>query len=306
MHKFHSKLYLYNNYIKYICNLYNKNQLPSSTLFYGKEGIGKKSFVLSLLSIIQDNNLISNFQINKHNDYVSNDVNFFFKICSNQNANIKFISNVDKNISIEDIREVSIFIQKSSFNNKPKFIVICNPEHMNIYACNALLKILECPPDNTFFLLVSNNLSMVIETIKSRCLNININFTKKQLDLILNNLLMDYELKNYKFDNSFIKFDTPGVVISKINFLKKNNLLSKSLLEAIVVSLENYKISRSPEYLSLSLNFLSIYFKEKLLSNFSKYNYIYLNFIKNLTYCIKFNNDINFIISFMKNLSNEK
>ena len=48
-------------------------------------------------------------------------------------------------------------LNKSSFNSKPRFILIDNIEFFNLNSINALLKILEEPPINCFFVLVNNN-----------------------------------------------------------------------------------------------------------------------------------------------------
>ena len=46
------------------------------------------------------------------------------------------------------------YINKSSFNNIPRFILIDNIEHLNKNSTNALLKIIEEPNNNVFFILI--------------------------------------------------------------------------------------------------------------------------------------------------------
>ena len=74
-----------------------------------------------------------------------------------------------KNIDINQIREMIIFLNKSSFNNNMRFVLIDNIELLNLNSINALLKILEEPNDNINFILINNN--KLLETLKSRCLN---------------------------------------------------------------------------------------------------------------------------------------
>jgi DNA polymerase-3 subunit delta' len=70
-----------------------------------------------------------------------------------------------------DKSDAEIIQQKLNF--KPfeadyKFMIIWLPERMNITAANKLLKLIEEPPENTLFLLVSKNADQIIKTILSR------------------------------------------------------------------------------------------------------------------------------------------
>ena len=56
-----------------------------------------------------------------------------------------------------------------SFAGGAKIIFIWMPEKMNVNAANKLLKVLEEPEHNTFFLLVSHHPEQLLQTIKSRC-----------------------------------------------------------------------------------------------------------------------------------------
>ena len=48
-------------------------------------------------------------------------------------------------------------LNKSSFNTKPRLVLIDNIELLNINSVNALLKIVEEPNDNIYFILINNN-----------------------------------------------------------------------------------------------------------------------------------------------------
>jgi len=70
-------------------------------------------------------------------------------------------------IPVDQIRKVSYWLRFSGQGNK-KIIIIENAENMNDSSRNALLKILEEPPDNTFFILLTSRPGEIIPTIKSR------------------------------------------------------------------------------------------------------------------------------------------
>ena len=63
----------------------------------------------------------------------------------------------EKNIDINQIRNLLSKFNKSSFNSKPRFILIDNIEFLNINSVNALLKFLEEPSVNTYFILIHNH-----------------------------------------------------------------------------------------------------------------------------------------------------
>ena len=73
-----------------------------------------------------------------------------------------------KNISIEQIREVSEKISKSSFLGNYKIILIKNAESLSLGAHNSLLKTLEEPSKKTLFILTTDNLELIPETVQSR------------------------------------------------------------------------------------------------------------------------------------------
>ena len=65
------------------------------------------------------------------------------------------------------------YANKSAFNNKERIILIDNAENLNLNSSNALLKIIEEPNDNVFFILIFDNNKKILETVKSRCLKFN-------------------------------------------------------------------------------------------------------------------------------------
>ena len=78
-------------------------------------------------------------------------------------------------ILINSIRTLKHELALSSINNEWKIILIFEAEKLcipNPEAANSLLKILEEPPENTLFILVSSQPGAILDTIHSRCQNI--------------------------------------------------------------------------------------------------------------------------------------
>lgn len=78
-----------------------------------------------------------------------------------------------KTITIEQVRRLSSALDTHPHISTHRLILIFYAETMNRNAANALLKSLEEPPSNTLFLIVSDELSKLAKTIRSRCSLVN-------------------------------------------------------------------------------------------------------------------------------------
>jgi DNA polymerase-3 subunit delta' len=79
-----------------------------------------------------------------------------------------------REIRVEQVRALSDFLGITSYRGGRRVIVLAPAEAMNAIAANTLLKMLEEPPAETFFLLVSDALDDVLPTIRSRCVLIQV------------------------------------------------------------------------------------------------------------------------------------
>ena len=85
-------------------------------------------------------NNLDNFEINVENQSFRTILNG-----SNPNFYIIDINSEKKFIDINQIRDLISKLNKSSFNNRPRFVLIDNIEFLNKNSINALLKTLEEP-----------------------------------------------------------------------------------------------------------------------------------------------------------------
>ncbi|MBX2850098.1 MAG: AAA family ATPase [Acidiferrobacterales bacterium] len=76
-------------------------------------------------------------------------------------------------INIEQVRKLGQALATHPHIASTRIVLIFNADTMNNNAANALLKNLEEPPANTLFVLVTNELSKLPKTIRSRCSLIN-------------------------------------------------------------------------------------------------------------------------------------
>ena len=150
-----NQTHLYNlNYeFNELIKLFKKNKFPNKVLLSGQKGIGKCTLAYHLINFVLSQDEEFSYDIDNN---IINNQNKSFKLIQNKsNPNFILIDvSVDKkNIDIDQIRNLILSLNKSSFNDKPRIILIDNIELLNINSVNALLKILEEPNDNINFLI---------------------------------------------------------------------------------------------------------------------------------------------------------
>ncbi|MDK4680317.1 DNA polymerase III subunit delta' [Kingella negevensis] len=72
-------------------------------------------------------------------------------------------------IKIDGVRNILEPLTQSSVRGGRRVVLITPAESLNVQAANALLKMLEEPPEAVIFLLITHNKDRVLPTIKSRC-----------------------------------------------------------------------------------------------------------------------------------------
>lgn len=72
-------------------------------------------------------------------------------------------------ISVEQAREAVEFVQLSTYRAGRRLVLVEPAEALNTASANALLKVLEEPPINTVFVLISHQPRQLLPTILSRC-----------------------------------------------------------------------------------------------------------------------------------------
>ena len=152
--------------LKLLLSLYIKNKLPNILMLSGTKGSGKLTLINHLMFYIFDKE-----NYNEKTYEFSCDSTFYNQYLNNIFTNIIYLSGSDfKNVAIEDIRNLKTKIYQTSISDLPRFIILDDVELFNSNSLNALLKIIEEPSKNNYFLLINNKSKPLIDTIKSRCL----------------------------------------------------------------------------------------------------------------------------------------
>ena len=280
---------------KVLSALKQNSKIPNALLFHGDEGIGKEAYAIEFASLLNCENsselsyackncLSCKKIMNNNHEYLhyifplprgkisskKDDISKAFndKTLSSYNHQISLKLenpyhkiNIDgaNTILINSIRSIKKKIFRTTSNNAWQTILIFNAEKLcfpNQEAANSLLKVLEEPPERTTFILVTSKIDLLLETIKSRCIDFffskTTNSTLEQKDsiniynLVNGNMSILNELKDDDINkietflnlyNNCIKESDKTVVIKLIASLEKlaksNNLLFKTYINVL-------------------------------------------------------------------------
>ena len=280
---------------------YESNNLPNSILIHGLSGIGKRTFLNKLVKNIlniefKDNNIDHHLNLFKNNTHPN--IKIIEKEIDSKTGKIK------TNITIDQIRRLKTFLNSTSIiQNSSKIVIIDSADYLNISSANSMLKILEEPKENTYIFLISSQISLILPTIRSRCLKIKFNthnltnFTniiKNNIDEISNEEINFYFELTYGspgttilyYNNDFLDIfqlsikcllsnDLDDDKINLSNILSKltndefNNYLS--MLKFILIVANKLKVNRDDKSLINIPNYLEL---ESLSTNLTKKNLI--------------------------------
>jgi DNA polymerase-3 subunit delta' len=276
------KLISLDRYFDEMVELYKSKKLPKVLLLNGKKGIGKFTLVIHFLNYVYTQN-----EPKKYN----------LKEKTNQDI-ILIKAEEGKNIKIEDIRNLKILISKTSLSSNPRFTVIDDVEFINENSVNALLKSLEEPLDNNFFILINNQQADLIKTISSRCLKSNIFLNNTEIKNVVNYLVKErniVDLIDFDFDL------TPGL------FLHFNEIFAKygidkhdQIFNKINKLLNHYKKQKDKSLINLTIFLIDRFFHELIGKNENKLEFLLnvkTSIINNINDLIYYNLNINSVLN---------
>ena len=200
----------------------SKDEVSGSYLLIGQNSIGKKDFACGISEIILKNNE---------------------KVYKNIHPDLYILDVETDQILVDDINQVESWVFNKPFEASKKIIIIQSADKMNFIAQNKLLKILEEPPDYLFFFLLTANSSLLLPTVESRCIKLNLKRLpddiiskslesrfkdKDQLDIALFLLNGSYDEENFYTDEK---------ILDLIDFIR------------IIYTKEVFSIDKLPNYL---------------------------------------------------------
>ena len=296
-----TKLFGLDRYLNELVNL--KDNLPNKILFSGPRGVGKSTLAFHFINFILSKNEEFKYDIYNHQINPKNRSFIITLNKSNPNLYVLNIKQETKTININQIRDLIWSLKKSAFNEKPRFVLIDNIEYLNINSVNALLKIIEEPSENVFFILINND-KMLIPTLKSRCLNYRISLSNDE-SIAVSNQLLNINILEHINEELIDYYFTPGKIFNLIKFAEEHSINLKEIklkeFLSLIIDKAYYKKENSIKY--MIYDFFELYFRKK--TNFRETEFFH-SFLDQIDKIKRFNlDDESLFIEFKHKLLNE-
>ena len=250
-----TRLFGLENEFNFLKKMISSDKFPKTLMLTGNRGVGKSTMISHLMHYYFDKKTY-----NENENIFANESFFLNQFIENLFPNILYLNGSDyRNVRIDDIRKIINDLNKSPIKEDKRFIILDDIDSFNINSLNALLKIIEDPGKNNFFILINNKSNKLLNTIKSRSIEIKI-MINNQDRLSISTSLLKYFNQERIFDENLVS-STPG------NFLKFNYIFNSNSLDINEKFLTNFS------------NILRIYKKEKdifykeMLLFFVEYNF---------------------------------
>ena len=289
-----TSIYGYKYFFSEITELYNNRKMPNKILLSGKKGSGKATFAYHLVNFFLSKN--EEFKYNLTENKINPENKSFKLLQSSSHPNFYLIDLLaeKKNIDVAQIRGMISYTNKSTFNNQDRFIMIDNVEYLNKNSINALLKIIEEPNENIYFILINNSEKNMLPTLKSRCITFKIHFSFDETVNICNQILnqnilneLNHDLINY--------YCTPGEIIKLVQFAeeKQINLKDHDVSSIISLIIENTYYKKNIFIKNLLINFIELFLLKRYKTSNNKNLLLnfYQSFIQKINNTEKFNLD---------------
>ena len=134
-----------------------QNKISASYLFYGDKRVDLLFYALEFSKMV----------MTKDVEDEEEKKNIEKRIENFQYSDIEIINRKNENIKIDEVRELIYDAIESAYSSPKKIFILCGIENLRKESSNALLKILEEPPKDVYFILLARSLN-IISTIKSR------------------------------------------------------------------------------------------------------------------------------------------
>ncbi len=214
------------NIINYLQKLIRTRNFLNTYLFAGAEDVGKKTiaryFVQSIFCKDEES-----IPCNKCSDCL--------EIKNGTHPDLIQVSLEDnkKNISIDQIRDFREKFSLTPMRSEFKIGIINDADRLNQESSNALLKIIEEPPKNSFVILIAQDIDKILPTIKSRSQNILFSGVKQKeiYDYLINNGAD----KNLAIELSKFSGGAPGVAMAYLKNPKEWEKRKQDLKQTIEI-----------------------------------------------------------------------
>ena len=236
----------------------------------GNKGTGKSTLINHFIYSIFD---FQKYDLERLS--LTEDSSLYKQYKENIFSNIIYINGSDfKSVKVEDIRNLRTKIFQSTISDEDRFIILDDVEVFNHNSLNALLKIIEEPSKKNYFFLINNKSKMLLETIKSRSIELKIILSENQRLEIIDKLINHFKLELI-LDPKKSKL-SPGNFIKFNHISKENNIsISNDLIENISLLLSLYKKEKDILFVNIAVFISDYYFRHLKEKNILKNDKIY-------------------------------
>ncbi|MBV9152933.1 MAG: DNA polymerase III subunit delta' [Alphaproteobacteria bacterium] len=164
--------------------LFDSGRMPHALLLSGPRGIGKATLAFRLARFVLaqgagDGGGPSPFGETETGARlaISPEIGTFRRVASGGHADLLTVERaydprrrrMRSEIIVDDTREIGAFLRLTPAEGGWRVVIVDGADEMNRNAANALLKILEEPPQRSLLLLVAHSPGRLLPTIRSRC-----------------------------------------------------------------------------------------------------------------------------------------
>ena len=169
--------------IRILTTLLKNRTLPHALLFTGTAGVGKQAAALALAMACNCRGESASFSIDNGLDLAAvkpligscGVCKSCRKIAAGHHPDIIQIKPSGAFIKIDQIRTLLQTLSMKPYEAETRVVILSEAHCMNAAASNALLKILEEPPDRSLLVLIAARKSSLLPTIASRCQSVRFN-----------------------------------------------------------------------------------------------------------------------------------
>lgn len=257
-----------------------------------KKSIQNNKIVQAYLFYSDDIDYIYKYAKDFSKEIIAKDLDTKDNICKKIDEDIyselKIVEPISNNIKKEQLIDLQKEVQNKPVEGNKIVYIIKNCEKLTAASSNSILKFLEEPADDIVAILLTDNISYVLPTIKSRCQVVNFNRIKKDknentYDLFYNLLIFD----NSDPDDINKKIDVV------VNFIE--NIETKGINEFIYIKNIWDVIKNQQEY-NIFVSIMIYFYMDALYSKIGKeIKYMY-NFT-DIVDLVKSKNTLNDIIN---------
>jgi DNA polymerase-3 subunit delta' len=174
-------------------------------------------------------------------------------------------------IKIEQIRTLLQTLSMKPYEAKTRVVIISAAHCMNAAASNALLKILEEPPDRSMLVLITNHKSDLLPTIASRCQPVQFNrisdkhiasWVKKEHDLNSQTAEIIAAMANGSLSNAQMMIDENWLLGRKWLIAEMQRLSLQPMARIFALA---EKLAREKESLATRLEIIKSWFRDLII-----------------------------------------